>query len=86
MKICDSNGEREEIHQTLNHSAERGVVAINIEHFQEACRKAGQEVLTRTQLQRALPQSTTYQFLETRKAYSRIERRTINCWVFKKPS
>ena len=86
VKICDSNGEREEIHQTLNHSAERGVVAINIEHFQEACRKAGQEVLTRTQLQRALPQSTTYQFLETRKAYSRIERRTINCWVFKKPS
>jgi hypothetical protein len=85
VKISDSAGEREEIHETLNHSAERGVVAINIEHFQEACRKAGQEVLTRVQLQRALPQSTTYKFLETRKAYSRIERRTINCWLFKKP-
>jgi len=84
VKISDSTGEREEIHETLNHSAERGVVAINIEHFQEACRKAGQEVLTRAQLQRALPQSTTYKFVESRKAYSRIERRTINCWIFKK--
>ncbi|WP_207267450.1 toprim domain-containing protein [Pseudomonas sp. GW101-3H06] len=84
VKISDSEGDREEIHETLNHSAERGVVAINIEHFQEACRKASQEVLTRAQLQRALPQSTTYKFLETRKAYSRIERRTINCWLFKK--
>jgi len=85
VTITDSNGTREEIHETLNHSNERGVVAINIEHFQEACRKAGQEVLTRAQLQRALPQSTTYKFVETKKAYSRIERRTINCWVFKKP-
>ena len=44
-----------------------------------------QEVLTRAQLQRALPQSTTYTFVEARKAYSRIERRTINCWIFKTP-
>lgn len=85
VTITDSNGTREERHQTLNHSNERRVVAINIEHFQEACRKAGQEVLTRAQLQRALPQSTTYTFVETRKAYSRIERRTINCWIFKTP-
>lgn len=85
VTITDSSGTREEKHQTLNHSNERGVVAINIEHFQEACRKAGQEVLTRAQLQRALPQSTTYTFVETRKAYSRIERRTINCWIFKAP-
>ncbi|QLG95741.1 toprim domain-containing protein [Pseudomonas yamanorum] len=84
VKISDGDGDREEVHETLNHSNERGVVAINIEHFQEVCRKAGQEVLTRAQLQRALPQSTTYKFLETRKAYSRIERRTINCWLFKK--
>ena len=85
ITITDSNGTREETHQTLNHSGERGVVAINIEHFQEACRKAGQEVLTRAQLQRALPQSTTYTFVASRKAYSRLERRTINCWIFKKP-
>ncbi len=85
VTITDDNGTREEKHQTLNHSNERGVVAINIEHFQEACRKAGQEVLTRAQLQRALPQSTTYTFVETRKAYSKLERRTINCWIFKTP-
>lgn len=85
VTITDNNGTREEKHQTLNHSNERGVVAINIEHFQEACRKAGQEVLTRAQLQRALPQSTTYTFVETRKAYSKLERRTINCWIFKTP-
>lgn len=85
VTITDSDGTREEVQETLNHSAERGVIAINIEHFQEACRKAGQEVLTRVQLQRALPQSTTYKFMESRKTYSRIERRTINCWLFKKP-
>lgn len=84
VTITDAEGSREEIHETLNHSSERGVIAINIEHFQEACRKANQEVLTRAQLQRALPLSTSFKFVETRKAYSRIERRTINCWIFKK--
>ncbi|WP_338522437.1 toprim domain-containing protein [Pseudomonas batumici] len=84
VSITDAHGTREEIHETLNHSSDRGVIAINIEHFQEACRKAGQEVLTRVQLQRALPKSTTYTFMESRKTYSRLERRTINCWLFKK--
>lgn len=84
VTTTDSDGTREEIQETLNHSAERGVIGINIEHFQEVCRKAGQELLTRAQLQRALPQSTTYRFIERTKKHSRIEGRSINQWLFKK--
>lgn len=84
VTITDADGTREEVQETLNHSAERGVIGINIEHFQEACRKAGQELLTRAQLQRALPQSTTYKFIERTKKHSRIEGRSINQWLFKK--
>jgi len=84
VTITENGETREEIRETLNHSGEPGVIAINIEHFQNVSRQAGQEVLTRAQLQRALPQSLSFKFIESKKAYSRIERKTINCWLFKK--
>ncbi|UIP32551.1 toprim domain-containing protein [Stutzerimonas kunmingensis] len=68
--------------ETLNHSGDKGLIAINIEHFHNACRLAGQEVIPAVQLMRALPLSTTYRFLENRKVRSVIEKRSLNCWVF----
>lgn len=84
VTIADSDGKREEIRETLNHSADKELIAINIEHFQQACRAAGQEVLLATLLRRHLPQSTTHKFLEIRKVRSRIEKRPLNCLVFSK--
>lgn len=84
VTITDSDGEREEIRETLNHSADPNLIAINLEHFQQACRNAGQEVIPAALLRRYLPQSTTFKFLETRKVRSRIEKRPLNCLVFLK--
>jgi hypothetical protein len=80
----DSTGSRDDFHETLNHSADKCQIAINIEHFHNACRLAGQEVIHATQLHRALPLSSTHSFLGTRKVRSVIEKRSLNCWVFRK--
>jgi len=84
VTITDAEGTREEIRETLNHSAEKGLIAINLEHFNQVSRQAGQESIPTSQLRRYLPQSRTYAFVESRKIYSRIERRGVNCWIFKR--
>lgn len=84
VTITDADGTREEIRETLNHSVDRELIAINIEHFQQSCRTAGQEMIADNMLRRALPQSTTHKFLEIRKVRSPIEKRSINCWLFSK--
>lgn len=83
---ADESGERDVIQETLNHSNDKSLIAINIEHFHNACRLAGQEVIHATQLHRALPMSTSHTFIETRKVRSAIEKRALNCWVFHKGS
>ncbi|MOA45711.1 hypothetical protein D3C78_1681390 [compost metagenome] len=84
VTFTDSSGTREEIRETLNHSSDRDLIAINIEHFQQACRNAGQEVIPAVTLRRVLTQSTTHRFLDIRKVRSRLEKRPLNCWVFSK--
>lgn len=84
VTITDGEGTREEIRETLNHSADKGLIAVNLEHFQQACRQAGQEVIPAALLRRHLPQSSTFKFLEHRKVRSRIEKRPLNCLVFLK--
>lgn len=84
VTITENGETREEIRETLNHSSDRELIAINIEHFQQACRKAGQEVIADALLRRALPQSATHRFIEIRKVRSRIEKRSIWCWLFSK--
>lgn len=86
VSISDEVGDREVIQETLNHSADKSLIAINIEHFHNACRLAGQEVIHATQLHRALPLSTSHTFVETRKVRSVIEKRSLNCWLFRKGS
>lgn len=82
----DASGEHDTTVEILNHSADKTLIAVNIEHFHNACRLAGQEVIPATQLHRALPQSTSHTFIETRKVRSIIEKRALNCWVFHKGS
>ncbi|MFV0925410.1 toprim domain-containing protein [Pseudomonas palmensis] len=84
VTIEDADGRRQETREVLNHSSDKGVIAINIQHFQAACRAAGLEALPTVLLQKSLKQSRTHAFLETRKCHSRIEQRSLNCWLFKK--
>ena len=84
VTYTDGDGSRDETRETLNHSSDRTLIAINIEHFHNACRLAGQEVIHATQLHRALPQSSSHTFIEIRKVRSAIEKRPLNCWIFRK--
>ncbi|SEH99832.1 toprim domain-containing protein [Pseudomonas asplenii] len=84
VTIDDGSGPRQETRETLNHSSDKGLIAINIQHFQTASRAAGLEALPTILLQKALKTSKTHTFLETRKCHSRIEQRSLNCWIFKK--
>ena len=84
ITTTDQDGVREVTRETLNHSSDSGLIAINIEHFHNACRLAGQEVIHATQLQRALPKSSPYTYVEIRKVRSVIEKRPLNCWIFRK--
>lgn len=84
VTIEDADGRRQETRETLNHSSDKELIAINIQHFQAACRAAGLEAIPTVLLQKALKKSRTHPFLETRKTHSRIEQRSLNCWLFKK--
>lgn len=84
VEHTDADGQREEVQETLNHSADPNLIAINLEHFQQACRNSGQEFTAAALLRRYLPQSTTYKFIESRKVRSRLEKRPLNCLVFQK--
>ena len=84
VTITDADGTREETQETLNHSTDKHLIAINIEHFIQACKMAGQEVIPSSQLRRSFPKSRTHTFVENGKRYSRIERRGLNCWIFKR--
>lgn len=86
ISTSDATGDRDHLQETLNHSIDKELIAINIEHFHNACRLAGQEVIHATQLHKALPLSTSHTFIETRKVRSVIEKRSLNCWVFRKGS
>lgn len=84
VAISDRDGDREEVRETLNHSIDKELIGINIEHFQQRCKLAGQEIIPDALLRRALSSSTTHKFIEIRKARSRIEKRSLNLWFFSK--
>ncbi|HCF2894499.1 TPA: hypothetical protein NID31_004592, partial [Pseudomonas aeruginosa] len=84
VTITDQNGTREEIHETLNHSTDPALIAINLEHFTQAAKHAGQELLPTTLLRRDLPRSETYPFVGNAKVRSALEKRPLQCWLFRK--
>ncbi|MBX6698669.1 toprim domain-containing protein [Pseudomonas aeruginosa] len=84
VTITDQDGTREEIHETLNHSTDPALIAINLEHFTQASKNAGQELLPSTLLRRDLPKSQTYAFIENKKVRSALEKRPLQCWIFQK--
>ncbi|MCY1299286.1 hypothetical protein D9M70_488080 [compost metagenome] len=84
VTITDSDGTREEIQETLNHSIDPALIAINLEHFTQAAKHAGQELLPTTLLRRDLPRSETYPFAGNAKVRSGLEKRPLQCWLFRK--
>lgn len=54
VTYTDGDGSRDETRETLNHSPDKTLIAINIEHFHNACRLAGQEVTRLSGVRKAL--------------------------------
>lgn len=85
MHIKDGDGERDVHYERLNHSADKKLIAINLNHWVELARKNGQEVISISDLKKVLPESRHYRFVDEKKVRSRIEKHPVMCWVFTKP-
>jgi len=57
---------------------------VNIPDFMRRCDNAGQPRIDEAELQRHLKGSHLYKFVETKVAYSRLDKRTMRMWVFKR--
>jgi len=80
-----SGDEFDDSGELLNHSNQRSEVAVNLNHYQEICRKFGQEFPDLKMLKKVLPGSTRFKFLRTDKVKSSRAGKTLHCWVFSKP-
>jgi len=69
----------------LNHHAKDGMIAINFANFRAIASKHGQEMLDETRLKSLLPGGRKYKFIDTRKVWSPILKRSLHCWVFEEP-
>ncbi|WP_319761896.1 toprim domain-containing protein [Maridesulfovibrio sp.] len=68
----------------LNHSADQGQIAVNLNHFTQRCRERGQELPDMKALKKLLPQSKKYELMDKgRPMTSSITGKTTRCWVFK---
>ncbi|MDO4777721.1 MAG: hypothetical protein Q4A06_09790 [Cardiobacteriaceae bacterium] len=68
----------------INHSHDAALMAINLPHAETCAKAAGLQLPPRTELQRLLPQSRRYAFLDRRTVHSRLLNKKVKCLVFKK--
>ncbi len=68
--------------QILNHSTDQGLIAINLNHFQEIVMSRGIERISTLELKKLLPTSRKCRFLGQQKTRSSIDNSVIHCWLF----
>jgi len=69
----------------MNHSSNPDTeIAVNLEHFRARCGEMKQELIDSKDLRRHLPTSRKRQYLRNEAIRSRLEGRTIRCWIFKR--
>lgn len=69
---------------TMNHSLRpEHEIAVNLEHFRQRCAEMKLETIDSKELRRHLPTSRKRAYLRNEPLRSRIENRTVRCWVFK---
>ena len=69
----------------LNHATDDAVIAVNLNHFMELSRSAGQPVFDTQALKKLFPNCKRHKFIENNKViWSKHENRSYKCWVFKK--
>lgn len=69
----------------MNHSNNPETeIAVNLEHFRARCADMRLELIDSKELRRHLPTSRKRQYLRNEPIRSRLEGRTIRCWIFKR--
>jgi hypothetical protein len=69
----------------MNHSNNPEVeIAVNLEHFRARCAEMKLELIDSKELRRHLQTSRKRQYLRNEPIRSRLESRTIRCWIFKR--
>lgn len=71
--------------ETLNHSKDPHVIAIDINEVCAAADKQRYRIALAKELKKLLKNSTEYKFLETSVCRSQITEKTKYCWKFRKP-
>lgn len=70
---------------TANHSYQPEIeIAVNLEHFRVLCSEYRLELLDTNELRRYLPTSQKRPLIAKKTVKSRLQGRTIRCWVFKR--
>ena len=69
----------------LNHSCNPETeIAVNLESFRQRCADLKMELMDSKDLRRQLPTSRKRQYVKNAATWSRLEGRTIRCWIFKR--
>lgn len=69
--------------ETLNHSCDDEIIAINLNHFLEAASRHNLERMSALDLKKLLPASRLCKFLDTKSVKSKIWEKAVHCWTFK---
>lgn len=97
FEYLDGAGDDADGQPKLNHSRDAGLIAINLNHFEQLAAEKKQRIPPLTDLKRVLKSSRNRQFIEIRAVNSAINARrntnrdafhqtlpaTVKCWVFK---
>jgi hypothetical protein len=68
----------------MNHSTKpEEEIAVSLEHFANQCSNHRQELIQTRELRRHLQGSRKRKFLRCEPIYSRLEKRSVRCWIFK---
>lgn len=71
----------------LNHSTNPDAeICVNLEHFTQRCNEKRLELIATRELRRHLQTSRKRKFIKCDVIWSRIEKRSMRCWVFKNGS
>jgi Toprim-like len=69
----------------MNHSIHPDEeIAVNLESFRQRCADLKMELMDSKELRRHLPTSRKRQYVRNAPTWSRLEGRTIRCWIFKR--
>ena len=73
--------------EVLNHSKSPEIIAINMPQFYQAAREFMYDLPPQADIQEALRLSVHYKFIAANRVVSsRLENRSIRCWLFRRPA